>query len=157
MNPPDISNLFVPWFCHVIFPAAFFLKCYYCLQKCKTILSFTFFSHCAKHTKRIKRLKIFYSIPNSLCLQGAKPVFQNSPWIEHHMKCRWQHCSACIHPHQPTSLLDHSIQWCEIDSTEEFSSFLELHITNGNNTKAWAEMEVEDRSQMSLGLRVNLA
>lgn len=115
------------------------------------------FSHCAKHTKRIKRLKIFYSIPNSLCLQGAKPVFQNSPWIEHHMKCRWQHCSACIHPHQPTSLLDHSIQRCEIDSTEEFSSFLELHITNGNNSKAWAEMEVEDRSQMSLGLRVNLA
>lgn len=26
------------------------------------------------------------------------------------MKCRWQQCLACIHPHQPSPLMDHSIQ-----------------------------------------------
>lgn len=81
MNPSDISNLYAQGFYHVIFPAAFFLKCYYCLQKHKTNLSFTFFSHCNKHTERIKRLEVFHSIPSSLSLKGAEtgqPMNQTS-------------------------------------------------------------------------------
>lgn len=45
------------------------------------------------------------------------------------MKCRWQHCLACIHPHQPTPLMDHSIQCCGIDSAHSWSYTLKRAIT----------------------------
>lgn len=75
------------------------------------------------------------------------------------MKCRWKHCSACIHVCQLTSLLDLSIPWCESDSAEGLSSFLQLHIKNGNNSKKreqrWGRRREEPWFKSQVGLAIS--